>query len=177
MRVMRLEGETVALRPATPDDADAIAAGFAEDPTMGEMLGMEPEDETAQFLRDSFPAVEAPEDERTDWWFAITRPGEDEPIGEIGLVDFARRHRRAGLSILVLPRHRRTGAALEAIGLVDRWAREQLGLHRLEIHTLPENEGMQRLAEAAGFTREGVLRGYRYERGRFTDNVVYSRLS
>jgi RimJ/RimL family protein N-acetyltransferase len=35
---------------------------------------------------------------------------------------------------------------------------------------------MQRLAEAAGFTREGILRDYTFERGRLVDHVVYARL-
>jgi RimJ/RimL family protein N-acetyltransferase len=34
---------------------------------------------------------------------------------------------------------------------------------------------MQRLAEASGFVREGVLRDYTFERGRLNDNVVYAR--
>jgi RimJ/RimL family protein N-acetyltransferase len=34
---------------------------------------------------------------------------------------------------------------------------------------------MRRLAEASGFTREGVLRDYAFERGRFVDNIVYAR--
>jgi RimJ/RimL family protein N-acetyltransferase len=35
---------------------------------------------------------------------------------------------------------------------------------------------MQGLAEASGFMREGVLRDYSFERGRFVDIVVYARL-
>lgn len=55
-------------------------------------------------------------------------------------------------------------------------AQGELGLHRIEVHTLPENAPMQRLAEASGFTRESVLRDYNFERGRFVDNVVDARL-
>lgn len=60
--------------------------------------------------------------------------------------------------------------------LLVGWAQGDLGLHRIEIHTLPENIPMQRLAVAAGFTREGVLRDYSFERGRLVDNVVFARL-
>ena len=56
-------------------------------------------------------------------------------------------------------------------------AQGELGLHRIELHTLPENAPMQGLAEASGFVREGVLRDYTFERGRFVDNVLYARLS
>ena len=57
-----------------------------------------------------------------------------------------------------------------------RWAQGELDLHRIELHTLPENAAMQGLAEASGFTREGVLRDYTFEGGRFVDNLIYSRL-
>jgi RimJ/RimL family protein N-acetyltransferase len=77
---------------------------------------------------------------------------------------------------MVLPSARRRGVAREAIELLMKWAVGDLGLHRIELHTLPENTPMQRLAEATGFTREGILREYAFERGRFVDNVVYARL-
>ena len=126
-------------------------------------------------------AQHVPEDgrngeERTAYWFAIAHPERDEPIGEIGLVGISCPNRRAGLSILVLPASRRAGVGREAIELLVGWAQSELGLHRIELHTLPENAPMQGLAEASGFMREGVPRDYTFERGRFVDNVVYARL-
>ena len=58
---------------------------------------------------------------------------------------------------------------------LSQGAIDELGLHRIELHTLPENAPMHALAEASGFMREGVLRGYTFERGRFVDNVVYAQ--
>ena len=173
---MRLVGERLVLRPAGPRDADAIAQGFADDPTLGAMLGVEPDQENAEWLRSTFPEDDQHGEERTAYWFAITHPERDEPIGEIGLIGISWPNRRAGLSILVLPACRRAGVGREAIELVVTWAQNELGLHRIELHTLPENAPMQGLAEASGFIREGVLRDYTFERGRFVDNVVYARL-
>jgi len=154
---MRLVGERVVLRLARPEDADALAQGFTDDPAMGAMLGVESDQENAAWLRTTFPA-------------------DSEVIGEIGLVGISWPNRRAGLSILVLPGSRRAGVGREAIELLVGWAHSELGLHRIELHTLLENAAMQGLAEASGFTREGVLRDYSFERGRFVDNVVYARL-
>jgi [ribosomal protein S5]-alanine N-acetyltransferase len=173
---VRLTGERVVLRPARPEDADTLAQGFADDPSLGAMLGMEPEEENAQWLRATFPADGQNGERRTAYWFAITNPESDEPIGEIGLVGISWPNRRAGLSILVLPGFRRAGVGREAIELLVGWAQGELGLHRIQLHTLPENAPMQRLAEASGFVREGLLWDYSFERGRFVDNVVYARL-
>lgn len=173
---MRLVGERVVLRPARPEDADALAQGFADDPTLGAMLGIEPDQENAEWLRSTFPEDGQHGEEGKAYWFAITHPERDAPIGEIGLIGISRPNRRAGLSILVLPASRRAGLGREAIELLVGWAQGELGLHRIELHTLPENAAMQGLAEASGFMREGVLRDYTFERGRFVDNVVYARL-
>lgn len=110
-------------------------------------------EETAEWMRRSIAEAGADDEEPTEYWFAITRLETGELLGEIGLVDLVRTRppRRA--------EHPRPA-----------------GGRRIEMRTLPENQAMQRLAEATGFTREGVLRSYGYERGRFVDNFVYSRL-
>ena len=173
---MRLIGERVVLRLARPQDADALAQGFVDDPSLGAMLGIEPEDENAEWLRSTFPEDGQHGGQPTAYWFVIADPESGEPIGEIGLVGISWPNRRAGVSVLVLPGSRRAGVGREAIELLVGWAHGELGLHRIQLHTLPENTPMQRLAEAAGFMREGVLRDYTFERGRFVDNVVYARL-
>jgi RimJ/RimL family protein N-acetyltransferase len=159
----------VVLRPARPEDADALAQGFADDPSLGAMLGIEPEEENAQWLRGRFPADGQNDERRTAYWFAIAHPESGEPIGEIGFVGISWPSRRAGLSILVLPGFRRAGVGREAIELLVGWAQGELGLHRIQLHTLPENAPMQRLAEASGFVREGLLWDYSSERGRFVE--------
>ncbi len=53
----------------------------------------------------------------------------------------------------------------------------EMGLARLELRTDPENVASQRVAERAGFTREGVLRAYNARTdGTRADAVVYSLL-
>jgi ribosomal-protein-alanine N-acetyltransferase len=171
-----LVGERVLLRLPRPADADALAEGFQQDPSMGAMLGIEPEHENAEWLRGTFPSQDQDDEQRTAYWFVMDDLASGELVGEIGLVGISRPNRRAGLSVLVLPKFRRAGVGREAIELLVSWAQNELDLHRVELHTLPENVAMQRLAEAAGFQREGILRDYSFERGRLMDNIVYARL-
>ena len=60
--------------------------------------------------------------------------------------------------------------------LAARWAFGDLGRAQLELRTEPENTASQRLAERAGFRREGVLRGYSEIGGRRVDAVFFGRL-
>ena len=70
------------------------------------------------------------------------------------------------------------GAATRALRLLSRWGLEELGLARLQLRTDELNVPSTRVAELAGFTREGVLRSSRYNvnQKRRVDFVMYSLL-
>jgi ribosomal-protein-alanine N-acetyltransferase len=57
------------------------------------------------------------------------------------------------------------------------WVLNHLGLERLELLANPDNQPSQRLAERAGFTREGTLRRYRRRHGVPEDLVMFSLLA
>ena len=68
------------------------------------------------------------------------------------------------------------GLATRAAKLLSGWAFDVLDLARIEITVDPRNDTSQRVALAAGFTREGILRSYqRFKDGRM-DAVMFSRL-
>ena len=84
---------------------------------------------------------------------------------------------RASVGYWLLEASRGEGRATRAVRLVASWALREMRLGRLQLHTDPENVASQRVAERAGFTREGVLRAYNGRRdGTRADAVVYSLL-
>jgi RimJ/RimL family protein N-acetyltransferase len=68
------------------------------------------------------------------------------------------------------------GAATTAVRLAANWAFTELGIERLNLTTLPENVPSQRVADRAGFTREGLLRAWITTADRRRDAVMYSLL-
>jgi RimJ/RimL family protein N-acetyltransferase len=74
------------------------------------------------------------------------------------------------------PKFRGQGIAPEAVRAVTRWA-FSLGLHRVELRTIPENEASQRVAAKAGFTYEGTLRQAQREDDGLHDLLVFSVLA
>ncbi len=64
----------------------------------------------------------------------------------------------------------------EALQAVVAYGFEGMGLNRIEALVYPRNVACWRLLEKCRFIKEGVLRDYEYERGRFNDLVVYAML-
>jgi RimJ/RimL family protein N-acetyltransferase len=171
-----IDGDRVRLRPYRPDDTDDLAAGL-NDPL------------TSSFT----PALPSPYTARdAQWWidqgapatfreggaaYAIADPASDRLIGGIGLTAASAVGGRAYIGYWVAPWARERGVATAAAVALSSWA-FQHGLHRLDLHTALENLASQRVALAAGYTREGVLRSVAPGRGRqWEDRVVWGRLA
>jgi [ribosomal protein S5]-alanine N-acetyltransferase len=116
-------------------------------------------------------------DDRKHAAFAVTRAG-GKVIGAIGLHlhedTFAL---QASIGYWVAREARGLGVATRALQLVSRWALRELGLSRVQLVTDPENVPSQKVAEGAGFRREGVLRSYMELHGQRRDCVMFSLLS
>ena len=107
---------------------------------------------------------------------AIASAASGELLGSISVRLTSLEHRRGEIGYLVFRGARGRGVAPRAVRLLARHAIESAGLARVGILTAVGNAGSQRVAEKAGFTREGVLRSYmRVGRGR-DDMVSWSLL-
>ena len=73
--------------------------------------------------------------------------------------------------------NRRRGVATRAVRLTVGWGLRDVGLARVELLTHLGNVASQRVAEKAGFVREGVLRSARVIRGERVDLVLFSRVA
>ena len=98
----------------------------------------------------------------------------DAYLGEV--VAVLGEHRVGELGCGVVPAARQRGVATEALRLLAEWALATLGLGRLQVFVAPENVAAFRLAQQAGFRREGVLRAYWDLGGKRLDAIVLSRL-
>ena len=74
------------------------------------------------------------------------------------------------------PEQRGRGVATTALRLVTRWTLRELAPARLQLFTDVDNEISMRVAERAGFTREGTLRNWYDLRGERRDAVMFSLL-
>ena len=69
------------------------------------------------------------------------------------------------------------GLATCAVGEVVAIAFGELGLHRLEAGTLPDNHASQRVLEKNGFERFGYTKRYLLIDGEWRDHVLFERIA
>jgi RimJ/RimL family protein N-acetyltransferase len=97
----------------------------------------------------------------------------------LGLAMFVRLEdeaRQGEIGYVVGPAARGKGVATRALRLLTDWGFADLGLERIELWIDTGNPGSERVAEHAGYLREGVLRSYWFKEDIRRDFGVWSRL-
>jgi RimJ/RimL family protein N-acetyltransferase len=159
------DGE-ILLRPWRPDDLDALVVAI-DDPEIGRWMPKIPHPYTREAGAE-YLARSAGREGR----FAIAKEA-GELIGGISIVP--KQWGRAEIGYWICADARGCGYATRALVLVSRWG-FQRGFRRLQLHADVENPASHRVAEKAGFVREGVLRAWIEHDGRPRDHVLYSLL-
>ena len=105
--------------------------------------------------------------------YTVTEAGEDVSLGAV----IASRRHRDNFEIAYLAREEGRGRGLmtRAVQLLCDWLLEE-GVGRIELRTHPDNEASQRLAQRAGFQREGLERKSIWLHGKRVDAIVWSLL-
>jgi len=169
---VELHGDGVVLRAWRMEDAPAVVDA-CRDTEIARWLALVPQpyslDDARRYIQD---CIEASDDRRP---FAIT---DAETGALIGSIDMNITRLGAGhIGYWMAPQARGHGRTTAALRALSRWAIEELGLGRVELATDPDNIASQRVAEKAGFKREGVLRAMLPTRdGARRDGVMFSLL-
>ena len=108
--------------------------------------------------------------------FAIVG-GDGAFLGLALVARFDRDTSTAELGYVVAESARGRGVATAALRLLTRHAIEQLGAHRIELLISVANEPSKRVAERAGYLREGVLRSVFLKPGVREHTEIWSRLA
>lgn len=177
-RAKRSDGR-VTIRPWREGDADALVCRI-NDPLVAAFLDQLPYPYTYEDARTWFALADESWRAGTMAAFAIELAGVEGAVGGVGVRFFDGLDAGgAEIGYWVGEEARSLGVATAATRLAAEWA---FGSHRdlvrLQLRAGVENAASSRVAEKAGFAREGVLRAQRFNArlGRRTDFVMWSLL-
>jgi RimJ/RimL family protein N-acetyltransferase len=162
--VTELHDDTLLLRPVAEDDVPALTAA-CQDPEIPRWTSVPSpytEDDACAFVGKARHA------------FAIVESDSGELLGTIGFDVLP--DGRAQLGYWVKREARGRGVASRALSMLARWLLTECGFARVQLIAEPANGASRRVAERAGFRREGLLRSYIELKGRRPDVLMYSLL-
>jgi ribosomal-protein-alanine N-acetyltransferase len=168
-----LSDGSVLVRPAAERDIPEVLIAYQDDPELHLRMGQGRPPSGAELGRHADRA-EADRVAGRGLTLTILTPGDDTCRGQINVHHVELEHARVELGCWVAPDARGKGLARGALRLTGRWLLRECGFERVEILTETDNERMLHAARAAGFTFEGVLRGYTRERGTRSDAAALS---
>ena len=168
-----LRGDGIELRRHEPANY-GLYAGWYGDPEVWHLTSWAASPLGRSAVRRLF---EEREMSTTDDSFAIHVEGNGDPVGVISLMGISQANRSADLSVIVGdPEYRHHGHGTGAIGLIVRYAFEELGLNRVGLSVFEFNEAAISTYERLGFRREGRLRQAVRRADGFHDAVLMSVL-
>jgi RimJ/RimL family protein N-acetyltransferase len=100
-----------------------------------------------------------------------------EIVGSTGLRDTDWEGGRCEIGYGVRADRRGRGYASDAAGAVGRWALTEGGMRRVQLHARVDNIASLRVAEKAGYHREGTLRLADWDDGEAHDLAVFSMIA
>jgi RimJ/RimL family protein N-acetyltransferase len=170
-----LRGQRALVRDAAERDIPETLIAYQDDPGLHLRMGEDRPPSGAELGR----WAESEDADRAAGVHAaltVLEPGSDVCRGQVYVHHFDWDHQRAELGMWLAPDARGRGLASETLRLVGAWLFDHCELRRLQLLTEPDNEPMLHAAAAAGFVREGVLRGYLRQRGARVDAAMLSLL-
>jgi ribosomal-protein-alanine N-acetyltransferase len=166
------------IRPVTAGDAEELVALYranreflapfepARDERFYTLAGTQ--ERLAQFQREATIGA--------GWRFVIVDDGSI--AGVASVVDVTRGALQlANVGYWVDRERNGRGLAAAAVAEIVSLAFGELGLHRLEASTLPDNTASQRVLEKNGFERYGLARKLLLIGGQWRDHVLFERLA
>jgi len=172
-----LDDGVVSLRAWEESDAAAIAAA-CDDPEIARWLDMIPSPYTVDDARIYIEQTKSGRAEGRTSPFAITDAETGAVLGAVDVHWIDPEQKVAEIGYWAASQARGRGVVTRAVRLLAGWVLGELGFERLQLRADTLNEPSCRVAERAGFTRDGTLRSVRYNarQSRRIDFAVYSLL-
>jgi [ribosomal protein S5]-alanine N-acetyltransferase len=169
-----LESDCIRLRGLREEDLDGLFRLFS-DPQVMRYWSRGPMSDRREALDYAKKILDGFSNRNVLNWIAAD-PETDDFIGTCTLYEINPEHARAGLGYALMPSYWGKGLASEAATLAISYGFFELGLHRIEADTEPNNIRSNALLDKLGFHREGLLRQRFHHPDGIQDSLVFGLL-
>jgi len=164
-RIAMFDGKQIYVRPLEEDDL-ALRVKWVNDPEIHNTLMFDYPlslARTTQWFRNTLM-------DSSKANFSIVDRAGGNVIGMTGLLDIDLKNRRAQFYITIGEKeYWGRKIADEVIEIILRYGFTEIGLNKIYLYTLSNNERARKVYERNGFTQEGVLREHHYCAGKLQD--------
>lgn len=168
-----LETERLVLREASITDAVDMFV-YLSDREVTTPMGIPPYITANDVFNEEISWYKAIASEGTGMRWVITEKDSDVVIGSCGFLNMSREHHRAEIGFELNKTSWGRGIASEAVAAVVDYGYSHLNLNRIEAIVDPSNLSSQKVLEKQAFMKEGLLRHYEYNFGKFSDVLMYA---
>ncbi|WP_345991088.1 GNAT family N-acetyltransferase [Chryseobacterium sp. Chry.R1] len=169
-----LETDRLILRQLTRNDAKDLFEYFSLDIVMEYYdLATFTELEEAEKLIDTF---NNDFENNKGFRWAIELKGENKVIGTCGYHNWFHEHFKAEIGYELHPEYWQKAYMKEAVQPILSFGFEKMNLHRIEAFIDPANISSEKLLFSAGFQKEGTMRDFFFEKGKFVDATIFGLL-
>ena len=101
----------------------------------------------------------------------------NEPMGFIDLFDYDAHNMRAGVSIVLIDKHRQKGYGKDALSLLVNHSFKVLCLHQLYGNILEDNSASINLFESVGFEKVGIKKEWRFYKEQYKNEYLFQLIN
>lgn len=105
--------------------------------------------------------------------WAIELKDEKKVIGTCGYHNWFHEHFKAEIGYELNPKYWQKGYMKEAIQPILSYGFEEMNLHRIEAFIDPANISSEKLLFSTDFQKEGTMRDFFFEKGKFVDATIF----
>lgn len=166
-----LHTPAVTLRPINVDDAEQLYH-LRKDPEIMRYVDrpiMETVNDAVKLI--NFIVDLQQRNEAAMW--AITLPGNDTMIGNIGFWEVIPEHYRSEIGYMLSPAYQGKGIMSAAIKEIVSIGFKIFGFHSIAANVNPENNASIKLLKNAGFVQEAYFKENFYFNGKFLDSMIF----
>lgn len=169
----QLKTRNLILRQMYPTDAEAVFNIFSDDEVTRyyDLETFTSIEQATQLIQRQTVRFEQGEGLR----WGITHKGDNVIIGTCGYI-FDKSSAQAGLGYDLNQAFWRRGLMTEALRVIIQFGFHRLALNRIQALVMLENRASVKLLHKLGFQEEGILREYKFFKGKFQDLRCFSLL-